>query len=102
MIEGSPRVTLFDEDVREIEVCRGELRLQLERLLIAGNGLVDTLLFAERRSEIVVRGGVIRLGRYGEAVVCDRLIDPMSALQRSAGIRRSDGAHCARRSHRPV
>src|SRR5207247_8673011 len=80
MIEGSPRVTLFDEDVREIEVCRGEFRLQLERLLIAGHGLVDTLLFAERRSEIVVRGGVIRLGGCGGALVCNSVIGPNYGL----------------------
>src|SRR2546427_9800303 len=69
MAGGRRRVAVVKEQICEVVMRGSELRLQLERLLIALCGPIDPLLLAERHPEIAVCRRVIRLRIDCAAVV---------------------------------
>ena len=93
MIRGCRCVSFVEQQVREVVMRGGEVGLQLQRLLIRGDRLVEALRIAQRGREVAVGGRIIRTRRDGAAIVSDRFVELSIGLQRDAEIRLGDGAH---------
>ena len=66
----------------QVRVGDGELRVELDGLLVAGDGLVQLALVIQRNAQVVMCGYVCRGGGHGRLIPAQPLVRPFLLADR--------------------